>query len=77
MKILWVLLFAFLFALIVLLNLFYLTLLGKWKKAYTNLVEHAKNLKADNIKLQHDVYRLTYIVPETENKKGRKKNGKN
>ena len=67
---------VFALALIVI-NMICLNLLSKWRNAYVNLVEHAKNLKADNIKLQHDVYRLTYIVPETENKKDRKKNEKN
>lgn len=67
---------VFALALIVI-NMICLNLLSKWRNAYVNLVEHAKNLKSENIKLQHDVYRLTYIVPETENKKGRKKNGKN
>lgn len=42
----------------------------KWSKAYYTLKKKYNQMYKENIKLQHDVYRLTYITPDVETKKG-------
>lgn len=48
---------------------------SKWHKAYLKLKNKHEMLKKENIKLQHDVYRMTYITPDVDTKKGRNING--
>lgn len=43
---------------------------GRWQKAYIKLKNKYDETKKENIKLQHDVYRLTYITPDVKTKKG-------
>ena len=42
----------------------------RWREAYRNIKCKYNNIKKENIRLQHDVYRLTYITPDVETKKG-------
>lgn len=48
---------------------------SRWHKAYLKLKNKHEMLKKENIKLQHDVYRMTYITPDVDTKKGRNGNG--
>ena len=47
----------------------------RWHKAYCKLKDKYEIVKKENIKLQHDVYRMTYITPDVDTKKGRNGNG--
>lgn len=48
--------------------------LKKVTKKYNFIKKEYIAIKTENIKLQHEIYRLTYILPEEKAKKGEKKN---
>lgn len=48
---------------------------SRWHNAYLKLKTKYDSTKNENIKLQHDVYRMTYITPDVDTKKGRNGNG--
>lgn len=41
----------------------------KWHNAYMRLKETYEKTKSENIKLQHEVYRLHYRLPSVDKKK--------
>jgi hypothetical protein len=47
-----------------------------WRNAYRKLQKENKLLKNENVKLQHDVYKLTYMAKYGKTTKGEKENGK-
>ena len=47
----------------------------KWHNAYLKLKDKHELTKKENIKLQHEVYKLTYITPSVDTKKGKRENG--
>lgn len=47
----------------------------RWHNAYLKLKDKHEMVKKDNIKLQHEVYKLTYITPSVDIKKGKSENG--
>ena len=50
---------------------------SRWHKAYLKLKAKYDSTKNENIKLQHEVYKLTFILPEENNKKkGEKQNAR-
>lgn len=53
--------------------LFWLCL--KWHKAYKRLLEKYNSTKKENIKLQHEVYKLHYNTPNVDTKRKENKNG--
>ena len=48
---------------------------SRWHNAYLKLKNKHELTKKENIKLQHEVYKLTYITPSVDTKKGKRKNG--
>lgn len=67
--------FALLLAFAILIATIMACLCKKWSKAYYTLRKKYNQMYKENIKLQHDLYRKTYIIPSTNNKEGEKKNG--
>jgi len=47
----------------------------RWREAYLKLKERHNATKMENVKLQHDLYRLTFKVPNVGEKKGKNGNG--
>ena len=47
--------------------------LKKVTKKYNFIKKEYIAIKSENIKLQHEIYRLTYILPEETTKKERKR----
>ena len=48
---------------------------SRWHNAYLKLKNKHELTKKENIKLQHEVYKLTYITPSVDTKKGKRENG--
>ena len=48
---------------------------SRWHNAYLKLKTKYDSTKNENIKLQHEVYKLTYITPSVDTKKGKRENG--
>lgn len=48
---------------------------SRWHKTYLKLKAKYDSTKNENIKLQHEVYKLTYITPSVDTKKGKRENG--
>ena len=48
----------------------------RWHEAYLKLKKRYNYERAENIRLQHEIYRYTYISPETYKKKGNNENEK-
>ena len=46
-----------------------------WRKKFEAERRKKEFFKTENLKLQHEIFRANYIVPDVENKKGRKNNG--
>lgn len=67
--------FALLLAFAILIATIMAYLCKKWSKSYYTLRKKYNQMYKENIKLQHDLYRKTYIIPSTNNKEGEKKNG--
>ena len=68
--------FALLLAFAILIATIMACLCKKWSKAYYTLRKKYNQMYKENIKLQHDLYRKTYIISSTNNKEGEKKNGR-
>lgn len=47
----------------------------KWHRAYCRLLAKYKSIKKENIKLQHEVYKLHYNTPNVDAKRKENKNG--
>ena len=66
-----------LFVMLWFLAITFIILLYKKKKKVTKKYNFIKKeyiaIKTENIKLQHEIYRLTYILPEETTKKERKR----
>ena len=44
----------------------------KWREAYLRLTQKYEKIYSENIRFQHEIYKLTYITPSVDTKKGRK-----
>lgn len=64
------LLFALLLSLSITTSVIACVFCRRWREAYQKIKCKYNNIKKENIKPQHDVYRLTYITPDVETKKG-------
>ena len=47
----------------------------KWREAYLRLIQKYEKIYSENIRFQHEIYKLTYITPSVDTKKGKNGNG--
>lgn len=68
--------FALLLSLSIAITAISCVLCRRWHKAYLKLKSKYETTKNENIKLQHEVYRLTYVTPDIDKGKEENKNGR-